>query len=157
MIKINHSITDPLLLEASISERKRKNYNFHQNADERIHRMIHATNPSTYVQPHKHENPDKFESFIILKGRVLVVEFSEDGEITDHIILDSKVENYGVEIPAKVWHTLITLDEDSLVYELKDGPWNPTDDKNFASWAPTEDDPGCTKYNQKILSKLNLL
>ncbi len=157
MIHINHKITDPLLNEASDCERKRKNFNFHQNADERIHRMIHATNPNTFVQPHKHENPDKFESFIILKGRVLVVEFSEEGKITDHIILDSNTKNYGVEIPATTWHTLITLEKNSLVYELKDGPWNPTDDKNFAPWAPTEGDADCAEYNQKILSTLNLL
>jgi cupin fold WbuC family metalloprotein len=157
MIHINRKIIEPLLSDASQSQRQRKNYNFHQNADERIHRMIHATNPSTYVQPHKHENPDKMESFIILIGRVLVVEFSENGEITDHIILDPKTENYGVEIPERIWHTLITLEENSLVYELKDGPWNPSDDKNFASWAPTEGDQDCTNYNQEILSKLNLL
>ncbi len=157
MIQISKKITDPLLLEAEQSTRKRKNYNFHQHAGERIHRMVHATNPETYVQPHKHENPDKMETFILLKGRVLVIEFSETGEITDHIILDSERGNYGAEIPAKIWHTLITLEKNSLVYELKDGPWNASDDKNFAEWAPTEGDSNCLEYNKSLLSKLNLL
>lgn len=157
MIHITNKICNPLLDEASDSKRKRKNYNFHQDAAERIHRMIHATNPETYVQPHKHENPDKMETFIILKGRVLVVEFSEVGEINDHIILDSITGNYGAEIPAKTWHTLLTLEKDSLIYELKDGPWNASDDKNFAAWAPAEGKPDCMNYNKSILSKLKLL
>ena len=151
MIYINEKITSPLLKTAFNSERKRKNYNFHANADEPIHRMVHATNPETYVQPHKHEMPDKNEIFIILKGRVLVIKFSENGEILDHIILDNKTCNYGVEIPARTWHTLLTLENDSLVYEIKDGPWDPSDDKNFANWAPTEGDPDCLLYNQSIL------
>ena len=157
MIHITHKLTNPLVREAANSERKRKNLNFHQNFTDRIHRMIHATNPETYVQPHKHENPDKMETFIVLKGRVLVIEFSEKGEIIDHIILDSAIGNYGVEISPGIWHTLITLESDSLVYEIKDGPWNPTDDKNFASWAPTEGDKVCKDYNDSLLRKLKLL
>lgn len=157
MIPITNKITNPLLQEAEKSNRKRKNLNFHQKFSDRIHRMIHATNPETYVQPHKHENPDKMETFIILKGRVLVIEFSKKGEILDHLILDSATGNYGVEIPSKTWHTLLTLEPNSLVYEIKDGPWNPTDDKDFASWAPTEGDIGCKDYNDSLLRKLKLL
>ena len=157
MIHINKELTDPLISRAKNAARKRKNHNFHQNMEERVHRMIHASNPDTYVQPHKHENPDKIEAFILLKGRVVVIEFSETGAIIDHIVLDHKTANYGVEIPAKAWHTLITLEKDSLIYELKDGPWDPADDKNFAKWAPVEGSPHCGEYNKSTLQKLNLL
>ena len=157
MIHITNQICNPLIKEASKSERKRMNFNFHQHFSDRIHRMIHATNPETYVQPHKHENPDKMETFIILKGRVLVIEFSETGEIIDNLILDPTIGNYGAEIQPKSWHTLITLEKDSLVYEIKDGPWNASDDKNFATWAPVEGETGCTEFNNSLLRKLKLL
>ena len=157
MIHITNQITNPLIQEAEKSERKRKNFNFHQHFSDRIHRMIHATNPETYVQPHKHENPDKIETFIILKGRVLLIEFSDKGEITDHLILDSVLGNYGAEIRPKSWHTLITLEKDSLVYEIKDGPWDASDDKNFATWAPSEGETKCIEYNNSLLRKLKLL
>ncbi|MBU1011838.1 MAG: WbuC family cupin fold metalloprotein [Bacteroidetes bacterium] len=157
MIHITNQITNPLIQEATKSDRKRKNFNFHQHFSDRIHRMIHATNPETYVQPHKHENPDKMESFIILKGRVLIIEFSEKGEIIDHLILDPIIGNYGAEIPAKTWHTLLTLEPDSLVYEIKDGPWDASDDKNFATWAPSEGEAGCAEYNNSLLRKLKFL
>jgi len=157
MIHITNQITNPLIREAAKSYRKRKNFNFHQLFSDRIHRMIHATNPETYVQPHKHENPDKMETFIILKGRVLLIEFSEKGEIIDHLILDLSNGNYGAEIPPKTWHTLLTLEPDSLVYEIKDGPWDASDDKNFATWAPSEGEAGCAEYNNSLLKKLKLL
>lgn len=157
MIRIDHNLIDPLTVEAKESPRKRKNFNFHPNADDPMHRMIHASNKGTYVQPHKHENPNKTEAFIILKGRVVVVEFNDEGEIIDHIIMDASKGNYGVEIPPRVWHSLITLENDSVFYEVKNGPWNPSDDKFFAPWAPKEGDTEVGNYINMILDKLQLL
>ncbi len=157
MIKINQRLIEPIVKESQDSPRKRKNFNFHPNADDHMHRMIHASNKGTYVQPHKHENPDKTEAFIILRGRVLVIEFNDEGEIVDHIIMDSNIENYGVEIPPRVWHSLITLENESVFYEVKNGPWDPSDDKFFAPWAPKEGDPEAENYMNLILEKLQLL
>ncbi len=94
-------------------------------------------NPA-YVCPHTHLNPDKREVFIILKGKLLVIFFSEDGVIIDHVILDSASETYAVEIKPGEWHTATGLEEGTVVYEIKDGPYNVLDDKNFAVWAPKE-------------------
>lgn len=157
MIRIDHNLINPLIEEAKESPRKRKNFNFHPEASDLMHRMIHASNKGTYVQPHKHENPDKTEAFIILKGRVLVIEYNDDGEIIDHTILDVSKGNYGVEIPSRIWHSLITLENDSIFYEVKNGPWNPSDDKFFAPWSPKEGDPKAEIYMNTILKKLQLL
>ena len=157
MIKINQDFLLPIIEEGQTSSRKRKNYNFHPDASDPMHRMIHATNPDTYVQPHKHENPDKTEAFIILKGKVLVVEFDDHGEIIDHMIMDPEKNEFGVEIPPRVWHTLITLEKDSIIYEVKSGPWDPSDDKFFAPWAPIEGEAGTKEYTKEVLQKLKLL
>jgi cupin fold WbuC family metalloprotein len=157
MIKINNDLLAPIIKEGIASSRKRKNYNFHATAGDPMHRMIHASNRKTYVQPHKHENPDKTEVFIILKGKVLLVEFTDDGEISDHFIMDAGQENYGVEIPPRTWHMLITLEDNSVFYEVKNGPWNPLDDKFFAPWSPTEGTQDAANYLNKVLKKLNVL
>lgn len=112
--------------------------------------------PDTYVQPHKHENPDKREAFIILKGRAAVIEFDEKGNITDHILLNSENGNYGVEIPSKTYHSVISLEEGTVLYELKDGPYYQIDDKNFAEWAPMEDHPEAAKYLVDIKKRIGL-
>ncbi|MCX6266256.1 MAG: hypothetical protein NTW16_02715, partial [Bacteroidetes bacterium] len=35
---------------------------------------------------------------------------------------------------------------DAVAYEVKDGPYSPANDKNFAPWAPKEGDAGTTDY-----------
>lgn len=135
---INTNLLDQLVVEAESSERKRKNYNFHSRMDDTLHRMLNAIQPGSYICPHKHENPDKREVFLVLKGRLLVVLFSEEGKIIQKDILDPREGNYGIEIAPGTYHTVISLEEGTVAYEIKDGPYRETDDKNFAPWAPAE-------------------
>ena len=156
MIHINNSLINPLIAQARSGERKRKNHNFHAAASDPIHRMLHAMEPETYVQPHKHENPDKLETFIILKGQVAAIEYTDQGEVCDWIIMDPETGNFGMEVAPRKWHSLICLESGSVVYEVKDGPWDPADDKFFASWAPKEGDAGCCAFNNKVLEQIGV-
>jgi cupin fold WbuC family metalloprotein len=156
MIIIDKKLTDALTSEAVSLPRKRKNYNFHRVFSDPMNRMLHAMEPETYVQPHKHENPDKREVFIVLKGRVAVVEFDDAGNIVDSIIMNPGIGNYGAEIKSRTWHSLIALEKGSIVYEVKDGPYDPSDDKFFAPWAPSEGDPEAEGYKKTILNQLKI-
>lgn len=156
MIRINDKLLSETSSKAQSSKRRRMNFNFHKEASANLQRMLNAMEPDTYIQPHKHEDPDKEEVFFVLRGRIVLIEFDDDGNIIDHEILDPLEGNYGGEISARKWHTLISLEEGSVAYEVKDGPYNPIDDKNFASWAPKEGDADCLKYNQELLEKLML-
>ena len=156
MIKIDNQLIETISALAQNAERKRKNYNFHKISSDPFQRLINAIEPFSYIQPHKHENPDKREVFFVLRGRMAVIEFDDNGEILDYIILDSKTGNIAVEIPERTWHSIISLEKGSVSYECKDGPYNPEDDKNFAEWAPKEGDSNCIAYIENILEKLNL-
>lgn len=85
MIKITDEFLDVTSRQAKQSPRRRMNYNFHPSHEDPFHRLLNAMEPGTYVQPHKHENPDKFEIFLALRGRFVVFIFDELGNITDHI------------------------------------------------------------------------
>lgn len=150
LIPINEVLLESVRNAAADSPRKRKNYNFHEEADDPLQRMLHVMNPGTYVQPHKHESPDKREAFIVLTGRVAVLEFNNEGKIVNSITLDRITRNHGVEILPRTWHSLICLEAGTVVYELQDGPYIPNDDKDFASWAPAEGDPSCEDYLQTL-------
>ena len=52
----------------------------------------------------------------------------------------------GVDLRAGVWHTFVILKPDTVVYEVKSGPFAPTSDKDFAPWAPRPDAPDAEKY-----------
>ena len=156
MQKIDDAFISGIMDEAKKSDRKRKNYNFHKVPEDTLQRMIHGMEPDTYVRPHKHENPDKREAFIILKGTVVMIEFNETGLVQDYIVMNHKSGNFGVEIQPGTWHTLICLEPESVIYEVKDGPYNPSDDKQFAEWAPMEGDPDAKAFNERIIRSIKL-
>ncbi|NVO02785.1 MAG: WbuC family cupin fold metalloprotein [Bacteroidetes bacterium] len=156
MIKIDQNLVISCNKKAESSVRKRTNHNFHEVNEDLIQRLINAVEPYSYIQPHKHENPDKREVFTILSGSVLVVEFDNSGKITDSIVLNFQNGNFGCEIKAKTWHTIIALEPGSALFEVKDGPYNPNEDKIFAPWAPKEGDPDTNSYIDRILRKLEL-
>lgn len=151
MIKTNKKLLDKVSGEAKKSKRRRMNYNFHKDYSDTLQRMLNALEPGTYIQPHKHEDPDKTEAFILLKGRIAVLEFDEKGNIVDYIILDHKTNDVVAEIPPRTFHSIIALEEGSVAYELKDGPYVKIEDKNFASWAPKEGDAEVEEYLQKLI------
>lgn len=157
MIKINDAFIEPVSLQAKNVTRLRKNYNFHKEMSDTLHRMLNAMEPNTYICPHKHENPHKREVFFCLRGRIAVLEFNNEGEVTDSIILDPKSGSYGTEIAECTWHTLIALEPGSVAYEVKDGPYNPIDDKDFAHWAPREGEPGCQEYLKSLTEKILII
>jgi len=156
MKKITEKLIEEVSQQAKDFPRRRCNYNFHDDFDDLLQRLLNALEPDTYICPHKHENPDKREIFIILTGRVLVVEFDEKGIILDHVILDSDGGVKGVEIPPKTYHTFIGLKEGAVSYEFKDGPYHEGADKGFADWAPEEGSPDGSAFNAKVLKELGV-
>lgn len=154
MIKITSSLLENLSEQASLLNRKRKNYNFHKKDSDLLQRMLNALESTTYVRPHKHINPDKCEIFIVLKGKIVVIEFDDSGNIIDKIILCNALGNYCAEIVPASWHTAVSLEDGSVYYEIKDGPYNLYDDKVFAEWSPEEGSNDAPEYLADLKRKL---
>jgi dTDP-4-dehydrorhamnose 3,5-epimerase-like enzyme len=94
----------------------------------------------SYARPHRHSDPDKTEVFIALRGMLLVVRFSDDGAPIEGVLIREEGPVKGVEIPAGAWHTVVSLDDRTVVFEAMHGPYDANSHKNFATWAPPEDD-----------------
>jgi cupin fold WbuC family metalloprotein len=156
MLVIHDQLITEVIKEAKSSKRKRINYNFHKTYDARVQRMLNVMEPGTYVQPHKHENPDKVEAFIILKGKALVVEFNDNGDIITYCVISAGEGTYGAEIAPRVWHCILPLELDTVVYEAKDGPYSALTDKHFATWAPKEGEKECDQYYKALLQRCNI-
>jgi len=156
MIKISETTLTDLTQEAFASKRLRKNRNYHPTYEDPVNRMLNAFEPNTYVCPHRHKDPDKEEVFIILRGKLLIIEYDDEGKVLDTCILDPGSGNYAVEIPAGVWHSAISLESGTVVYEIKNGPYEPLSDKNFAAWAPAEGDSSAKEYIQSLLKNFNI-
>ena len=109
--------------EAKESPRLRMNYNFHQSLEDKCHRMLNAVEPGTVVPIHRH--PTKDESFVLLRGRVRVTTHNDDGSVKDSIVLNPEEGLYGVDISKNVWHSLESLESNSCIFEVKEGPYIP--------------------------------
>jgi cupin fold WbuC family metalloprotein len=150
-----HLMTDELfarvLEQARQSPRRRMNFNFHSSMEDNPHRFLNVLLRGTYIQPHRHLNPPKAESFLVLQGEAVLFLFSEDGTVTGRHTLGPKSEAVGIDIPPGVWHSLAVLSDHVICFEVKPGPYTQTADKEFAAWAPREGDPEAQAYLESLL------
>jgi cupin fold WbuC family metalloprotein len=151
---INNELLGNLSNEAQLNSRKRKNFNFHEASTDPIQRMLNAFEPGTYVRPHRHSFPPKREVFIVLAGEVAVLFFDDAGNIIHRVVLNRDKGMYGVEIEPGAWHSIVSLQSGSVVYEVKDGPYDVPSDKDFAPWAPVEGEMDSIAYLQKMEAPL---
>ena len=144
-------------MKARNSSRKRMNFNFHKDEDAIIQRMLNAIEPGTYIRPHKHQDPDKNEVFLLLAGKALIIEFTDDGSIAESYVLDIEQGNYGAEIGPGCYHTIISLSSNTVAYELKEGPYLHATVKHFAPWAPEEGSSEAELYLHSLIEKCEII
>ena len=119
---IDKKLLDEVSEQAKASPRLRMNYNFHQSLDELCHRFINAVEPGTEVPIHKH--PTKDETFVLLRGRVRVNTYNDDGSIIESIELSPNDGRYGVNIPKGVWHTIEAMESNSVIFASRGRSWS---------------------------------
>ena len=71
-----------------------------------------------------HHHPTKDETFILLRGKIRVLTYNDEGEVMDEIILSQTEGHFGVDIPKNTWHTLECI-ESAVIFECKEGPFVP--------------------------------
>ncbi len=143
---IDNKLLDAVIAEARTSPRKRKNGNFHTRDDAPANRLLNAIEPGSYVAPHRHLDPNKDETFIVLRGRFGLVLFENAGKIIQTQIIEAGGEVCGVDIPYGTWHSVVSLQSGSIFFEAKAGPYTPFTAEEKASWAPAENDVAAGDY-----------
>ncbi len=118
---IDDNLLNCVTEEAKKSPRLRMNYNFHDSLEDKCHRFLNAVEPGTMVEIHRH--PTKDESFVVLRGRVKVTSYNDDGNVIESVVLCQEEGRYGVDIKKGVWHNLESLAPGSVIFECKEGPF----------------------------------
>lgn len=143
-----------LKIQAKRSGRARMSFNLHQSFEDKCQRLFNAVGVDSYIQPHRHSLDPKVETLIAVQGLFSVVIFDDVGKIQK--ILKFGTEKFSdshdmaacIEISPGVWHTVVALVDQSILFEVKEGIFIPQLAKELAPWAPSEDDPRALTYLQ---------
>jgi len=149
---ITTGLLDEVSREAQASPRRRKNRNFHPADDFPSHRLLNAIEPGSYVAPHRHLDPSKDESMLVLRGRLGLVIFDDAGGILQAVELTAGGASLGVDISHGCWHSVLGLEPGTVFFEAKAGPYVALTSEERALWAPQEGDAGAAGYLEKLRS-----
>ncbi|WP_249383957.1 WbuC family cupin fold metalloprotein [Chitinivorax sp. B] len=135
---IDQLAMNQLAAQAATTPRLRLNRNFHQHNEDACHRLMIAIEPGSYIPPHCHISPTKEESIIILRGKIGVLIFDQDGNVTQQVVMQAGGDNVAVNLPPGTFHTLVGLESGSIFFEAKAGPYAQPTTAERPAWAPLE-------------------
>ncbi|MDU3157763.1 cupin fold metalloprotein, WbuC family [Hafnia alvei] len=119
---------------AASAPRLRAHRNFHPELSDPVQRLAIAMEPGTYIRPHRH--PHTFELLLPLRGRFVILNFDEQGVVTRRVVLGE--ECVALEMDAGTWHSVLSLDNGGVIFEVKHGGYQPVTEQDSAPWAPAE-------------------
>jgi len=151
MNRVDGARLQRVIASAGASARLRMNDNLHA-MDDVVHRLLNATEPGTYVQPHRHASPRKTETLCVLRGRGAVLTFDDDGQLIERALLSERGDLRVIEIPPATWHTLIALEPGTVWFEVKEGPYAPLRPEDVAPWSPAPTAPESAGYLARLRS-----
>ena len=120
---LDKELFDEISEEARKSQRKRMNYDLRNNANDQSQRMLNAIEPETELPIHRHRNTS--ETCIVLRGAAEELFYDENGIVTECIIMKPDSVCSGVNIAAGRWHKIVSLESGTIIFEAKDGPYEP--------------------------------
>ena len=67
----------------------------------------------------------------MLRGRIRVITYNDDGTIIENMVLSPSEGRYGVNVGKNVWHTVEALEPGSVIFECKEGPYVPHEEEEI--------------------------
>lgn len=128
-----------LLAESRASPRRRAHLLLHAGHADPVQRLLIALQPGTYVRPHRHS--EQWEMLALHRGRADIFAFADDGAVRGRHPLRPGAPV--IQIPMGTWHGAVALAPDTIVMEVKPGPYRPNE---FAAWAPEENTPAAAQF-----------
>lgn len=120
---LDQKLLDEISAKAKVSPRLRMNFNLHESLDSKVQRLFNAMEPGTKVPIQRHQNTA--ETILLVRGKMKVFFYDSKGNLTNTYVLAPKDGVYGVHIPMGQWHSVEVLDSDTVMFEVKEGPYSP--------------------------------
>jgi len=120
---LDKSLFDSVTAEARLSPRRRMNLDLRNSAADRSQRMLNAIEPGTELPIHRHRKSS--ETCIVLRGQAEEIFYADDGSETGRVRMSPGSDCCGVHIPLGRWHKIVSLASGTVIFEAKDGPYEP--------------------------------
>jgi len=139
MLNFSEEDLGKLIERSRSSRRRRAPLPLHADDYAGPQALINAIQPDSYMRPHRHDGD---EIWIPVRGHVKLVTFEETGIIMDIFSLFplSRDGYVFTQVPEGVYHSAFAVDRDSVFGNISQGPFDKTAYKEFATWAPDEED-----------------
>ena len=123
-MNINQALLDSLTEQAKASPRLRMNHDLRNSEKDQSQRMLNALEPGTVMPIHRHRHSS--ETVVVLRGKVKWVYYNDKKEVTDTFIVAPGSDLVGLSVPMGQWHSLECLETGTVIFESKDGAFEPT-------------------------------
>ena len=114
---------DSLSQQAKESPRLRQAFDLRTSPNDSSQRILNAVEPGTILPIHRHKGST--ETIIVLRGKVVQHYYNDAGEIIASYELASNSVQVGMSVPVGQWHAMESLEEGSVIFECKDGAYQP--------------------------------
>ena len=85
--------------------------------------MLNALEPGTIMPIHRHRNTS--ETMVVVRGALIERFYNDDGTLAKEIEMRAGGECPVVQIEAGQWHSLEVLESGTIIFEAKDGRYEP--------------------------------
>ena len=123
-MRIDVTLLDELTAQAKASPRLRMNFDLRNSPNDQSQRMLNALEPGTVMPIHRHRHSS--ETVVVLRGKVKWVYYNDQKEITNTFIVAPGSDLVGLSVPMGQWHSLECLETGTVIFESKDGAFEPT-------------------------------
>ena len=120
---IDQKLLDELSAQAKSNPRLRQSYDLRTTPEDKSQRMLNAVEPGTVIPIHRHRSST--ETIVVLRGKVVQHYYDENGEKLAAYELAPNSLQVAMSVPVDQWHALVSLEEGSVIFESKDGSYEP--------------------------------
>ena len=120
---LDKKLMDDLSAQAKANPRLRQAFDLRTTPEDQSQRILNAVEPGTVLPIHRHRGST--ETIIVLRGKVVQHYYNDAGEKTASYELAPNSAQVGMSVPVGQWHALESLEEGSIIFECKDGAYQP--------------------------------
>lgn len=128
-MEITTELLDRLSTQARTNERLRINYDLRNSSEDQSQRMLNALQPGTIVPVHRHTQSSEIVS--IVRGAIREFFYDNNGKLTETVELRYGCSVPLLVVPKGVWHNLECLEPDTVIFECKDGAYEPIKEEDI--------------------------